>query len=82
MSRRFRWADLQIKRLQESKNEAAFNKALDTIPATLEDTYRDILERLSADDREAARTILICLIFFGRSVGFKNRRRFCLLQLP
>ncbi|KAJ5589982.1 protein kinase domain family protein [Penicillium hetheringtonii] len=60
---RFRWADLQIKRLQESKNEAAFNKALDTIPATLEDTYRDILERLSSDDREAARTILIWLSF-------------------
>lgn len=54
---------MQIKRLQESKNEAAFNKALDTIPATLEDTYRDILERLSADDREAARTILIWLSF-------------------
>lgn len=54
---------MQIKRLQESKNEAAFNKALDTIPATLEDTYRDILERLSSDDREAARTILIWLSF-------------------
>ncbi|OQE19034.1 hypothetical protein PENSTE_c016G01255 [Penicillium steckii] len=61
--RRFRWADLQIKRLQESKNESEFIEALETIPATLEDTYRDILERLPPNDREAARTMLIWLSF-------------------
>ncbi|PYI34344.1 hypothetical protein BP00DRAFT_390371 [Aspergillus indologenus CBS 114.80] len=61
--RRFRWADLQIKRLEESKTKAAFLRALDSIPVTLEDTYRDTLERLAPDDRNAARTILIWLSF-------------------
>ncbi|KAL3260405.1 hypothetical protein ABHI18_004610 [Aspergillus niger] len=70
--RRFRWADLQIKRLEESKTEAAFYKALDTIPATLEDTYKDTLERLSGDDREAARTILMWLSFSAVPLDLKT----------
>ncbi|OJI81520.1 hypothetical protein ASPTUDRAFT_58772 [Aspergillus tubingensis CBS 134.48] len=70
--RRFRWADLQIKRLQESKTEAAFHKALDSIPVTLEDTYKDILERLSLEDREAARTILIWLSFSAVPLDLKT----------
>ncbi|GLA95787.1 hypothetical protein AtubIFM61612_008635 [Aspergillus tubingensis] len=70
--RRFRWADLQIKRLQESKTEAAFHKALDTIPATLEDTYKDALERLSPEDREVARTILIWLSFSAVPLDLKT----------
>ncbi|CAI7627297.1 unnamed protein product [Penicillium bialowiezense] len=60
---RFRWADLQIKRLEESKTKNDFIKALDSIPVTLEDSYRDTLERLSPNDREAARKILIWLSF-------------------
>lgn len=72
MSRRFRWADLQIKRLQESKTEAAFHKALNSIPVTLEDTYKDTLERLSPEDREAARTILIWLSFSAVPLDLKS----------
>ncbi|PWY91628.1 hypothetical protein BO94DRAFT_574028 [Aspergillus sclerotioniger CBS 115572] len=70
--RRFRWADLQIKRLEMSKTEAAFYKALDSIPVTLEDTYKDTLERLSPDDREAARTILIWLSFSAVPLDLKT----------
>ncbi|KAH8430500.1 uncharacterized protein LDX57_008162 [Aspergillus melleus] len=70
--RRFHWADLQIKRLQDCKNDVEFYKALDSIPATLEDTYRDILERLSPDDREAARTILIWLSFSAVPLDLKT----------
>ncbi|RAK79543.1 uncharacterized protein BO72DRAFT_425227 [Aspergillus fijiensis CBS 313.89] len=69
--RRFRWADLQIKRLEESKTEDAFFKALDSIPVTLEDTYRDTLERLPPDDRKAARTILIWLSFSAVPLDLK-----------
>lgn len=72
LSRRFRWADLQIKRLQESKTEAAFHKALNSIPVTLEDTYKDTLERLSPEDREAARTILIWLSFSAVPLDLKT----------
>ncbi|PYH73951.1 uncharacterized protein BO88DRAFT_484802 [Aspergillus vadensis CBS 113365] len=70
--RRFRWADLQIKRLQGSKTEAAFHKTLDSIPVTLEDTYKDTLERLSPEDREAARTILIWLSFSAAPLDLKT----------
>ncbi|RAH65650.1 uncharacterized protein BO66DRAFT_423324 [Aspergillus aculeatinus CBS 121060] len=70
--RRFRWADLQIKRLQESKTEDAFFKALNSIPVTLEDTYRDTLERLPPDDRKAARTILIWLSFSAVPLDLKT----------
>ncbi|RAH48293.1 uncharacterized protein BO95DRAFT_480367 [Aspergillus brunneoviolaceus CBS 621.78] len=70
--RRFRWADLQIKRLEESKTEDAFFKALDSIPVTLEDTYRDTLERLPPDDRKAARTILIWLSFSAIPLDLKT----------
>ncbi|RAH85853.1 hypothetical protein BO86DRAFT_354734 [Aspergillus japonicus CBS 114.51] len=70
--RRFRWADLQIKRLEESKTKAAFLRALDSIPVTLEDTYRDTLERLAPDDRNAARTILIWLCFSADPLDLKT----------
>ncbi|OJZ87121.1 hypothetical protein ASPFODRAFT_44747 [Aspergillus luchuensis CBS 106.47] len=70
--RRFRWADLQIKRLEKSKTEEAFQKALDSIPVTLEDTYKDTLERISPDDREAARTILIWLSFSAVPLDLKT----------
>ncbi|PYI24076.1 hypothetical protein BO99DRAFT_478635 [Aspergillus violaceofuscus CBS 115571] len=70
--RRFRWADLQIKRLEESKTKAAFLRALDSIPVTLENTYRDTLERLAPDDRNAARTILIWLCFSAVPLDLKT----------
>ncbi|KAI3058977.1 hypothetical protein CBS147352_987 [Aspergillus niger] len=70
--RRFRWADLQIRRLEKSKTEDALHKALDSIPVTLEDTYKDTLERLSEDDRQAARTILIWLSFSAVPMDLKT----------
>ncbi|XHG01776.1 hypothetical protein AWENTII_005149 [Aspergillus wentii] len=70
--RRFRWADLQIKRLEESRTEAEIHNALGSIPQTLEDTYKDTLERLSSYHREAARTILIWLSFSAVPLDLKT----------
>lgn len=63
---------MQIKRLEESKTENDFIKALDSIPVSLEDSYRDTLERLSPNDREAARKILIWLSFSAVPLDLKT----------
>ncbi|KAJ5995824.1 hypothetical protein N7481_002801 [Penicillium waksmanii] len=57
--RRFRWADLQIKRLEECFDEDEINHALETIPDSLEATYRDILNRMAEKNRVRACKILM-----------------------
>ncbi|KAE8423305.1 hypothetical protein BDV36DRAFT_307716 [Aspergillus pseudocaelatus] len=61
--RRFRWADLQIKRLEKCKTNAQITESLETIPNTLEETYRRILQEIPEDEQEYARTILTWLSF-------------------
>jgi hypothetical protein len=59
--RRFRWADLQIKRLQDCSTEDDFCIALNTLPESLEATYREALETVSERDRERVLHILAWL---------------------
>ncbi|KAE8407050.1 hypothetical protein BDV37DRAFT_280315 [Aspergillus pseudonomiae] len=60
---RFRWADLQIKSLERCNRPTDIDKTLETLPKDLSGTYRKILNDISEDDRDAARTILIWLAF-------------------
>jgi hypothetical protein len=46
MSRRFRWTDLQVKRLRLCPTADDFRNALDTLPKSLEETYHRALETI------------------------------------
>ncbi|GMF76461.1 unnamed protein product [Aspergillus oryzae] len=59
--RRFRWADLQITRLADSTTDKQIKDALQTIPATLVETYREVLDRIEEKDINIAREILLLL---------------------
>ncbi|TIA05588.1 hypothetical protein D6C81_10451 [Aureobasidium pullulans] len=61
LERRFRWTDLQIKRLRNCPTEYHFRTALDTIPETLEETYHQALKTIPRIYQDAVRTILIWL---------------------
>ncbi|KAE8332653.1 hypothetical protein BDV39DRAFT_199653 [Aspergillus sergii] len=56
--RRFRWAALQIARLEGAKTTKLLEDALQTIPKTLEDTYRDALNKLDQGDQDLALSML------------------------
>ncbi|GMF69625.1 unnamed protein product [Aspergillus oryzae] len=60
---RFRWADLQIMRLERCHTEVAINNVLETLPKDLSETYSAVLNDVPEDDRDAARTILIWVTF-------------------
>ncbi|KAE8328222.1 hypothetical protein BDV39DRAFT_204335 [Aspergillus sergii] len=62
-SPRFRWADLQINSLERCQTPTAINKTLETLPKDLSETYGKILNDMSEDNRDAARTILIWVTF-------------------
>ncbi|RDH35841.1 hypothetical protein BDQ94DRAFT_168171 [Aspergillus welwitschiae] len=61
--RRFRWADLQIQALSQQYDENDLRKALNSVPATLEGTYRMVLDSIEPHNVTKAREILmiICL---------------------
>ena len=61
--RRFRWAELQIIELETCHNKQQIYKALSSIPQTLEDTYRKVLNSIQDRNLPLAREILmtICL---------------------
>ncbi|PYI15098.1 hypothetical protein BO99DRAFT_263688 [Aspergillus violaceofuscus CBS 115571] len=62
--RRFRWVDLQLKRLEGCHIPQDIDEALTTIPNTLEATYKDILEReILPRYRDAVRSIFTWLTF-------------------
>lgn len=63
MSRRFRWADLQVKRLEECRTDDHIKEALRTIPDSLEATYQTIIDNIAERDRSIARGILILMCF-------------------
>ena len=73
-SRRFRWAELQIMALERCRNEDQIKDTLKTIPQTLEETYRKVLDNIDSKDEELAREILmiICLspvVFDAKTVA-------------
>lgn len=59
--RRFRWTDLQIKRLLACPTADEFRDALDTIPKTLEDTYHLALGSVAQNHQKHVRQVLIWL---------------------
>ncbi|QMW39186.1 hypothetical protein G4B11_002466 [Aspergillus flavus] len=59
--RQFRWADLQITRLANRTTEKQIEDALRTIPETLEETYREVLDRIEEKDIKIAREMLLLL---------------------
>lgn len=59
--RRFRWTDLQIKRLCACPTADEFREALDTIPKTLEETYHRALETIPEKHQKHVRKVLIWL---------------------
>ncbi|KAF7623800.1 hypothetical protein AFLA_007523 [Aspergillus flavus NRRL3357] len=61
--RRFRWADLQVKRLEECRTDDHIKEALRTIPDSLEATYQTIIDNIAERDRSIARGILILMCF-------------------
>ncbi|KIW28009.1 uncharacterized protein PV07_07701 [Cladophialophora immunda] len=65
---RFRWADLQIRRLLLCTTEDRIWSALKTVPRTLEETYAAALERIEEDDRESVQKILMWLAFSAREL--------------
>ncbi|RAK96066.1 uncharacterized protein BO80DRAFT_468932 [Aspergillus ibericus CBS 121593] len=70
--RRFRWADLQLKRLEDCNTHAQIEETLKTIPPTLESTYRDVLDRIKPKDQDIARSILIWLSFSVRPLTMRE----------
>ncbi|RDH39451.1 hypothetical protein BDQ94DRAFT_165163 [Aspergillus welwitschiae] len=66
--RRFRWADLQIKRLEECRNESEISEALKTMPQTLHEIYISVIERINSKPSDIifAKKILTWLCFCAR----------------
>ncbi|KAK5045892.1 hypothetical protein LTR84_008678 [Exophiala bonariae] len=60
---RFRWADLQIKRLKRCPSEDSIWAALESIPKSLEATYQETLEKIDDDNRDHLRKILMWLTY-------------------
>ncbi|KAJ5580007.1 uncharacterized protein N7459_005992 [Penicillium hispanicum] len=62
--RRFRWADLQIKRLQNCPSDKLIEEALRNIPKDLAGTYQRILDKIEKDGHgHLARRMLMLLSF-------------------
>ncbi|TIA45596.1 hypothetical protein D6C79_05585 [Aureobasidium pullulans] len=59
--RRFRWTDLQIKRLSACPTEGDLLTALDTLPETLDEAYHQALATIPSTLQERVRKILIWL---------------------
>ncbi len=68
----FRWVQCQLKELVLKKTPAAMKTALDTVPATLEQTYCNILLRIPNDDREIAKKTFMWLVFSIRMMTFSE----------
>ncbi|KAE8152368.1 hypothetical protein BDV25DRAFT_137941 [Aspergillus avenaceus] len=80
--RRFRWADLQIKRLEACHTEEMILEALSTIPETLRDTYLSVLADIKHQDREIARAILIWLCCCFQPLTLKRIAAVVSLPVP
>jgi hypothetical protein len=61
MSRRFRWTDLQVKRLRLCPTADDFRNALDNLPKSLEETYHRALETIPEVHQGRMRKVLIWL---------------------
>jgi ankyrin repeat protein len=62
---RFRWADCQLKYLANC-NPAHIRHALDTLPATLDETYERTMREIKEEKWEDARRLLLCVAVASR----------------
>ena len=60
---RFRWVQCQLDEISKLRTEAAIKKALTCLPKTLEESYCQILGKVSVTDVEFARRILLWLVY-------------------
>ncbi|KAH7030625.1 uncharacterized protein B0I36DRAFT_348831 [Microdochium trichocladiopsis] len=63
---RFRWVTCQLDTLEGCKDPKVLDKALQSLPKTLDDTYNRIIERIPDEDRPSAIRILQLLAFSER----------------
>ncbi|XRM38322.1 hypothetical protein ABZX51_001753 [Aspergillus tubingensis] len=82
--RRFRWADLQLKRLEECRNKFQIIEALRTMPQTLHDIYLSVIERINAKPSDViyAKTILTWLCFSVRPLTLTEVAAAAGLEVP
>ncbi|KAL2833717.1 hypothetical protein BDW59DRAFT_179437 [Aspergillus cavernicola] len=80
--RRFRWADLQIKRLAECLTDEQIEEALHTIPESLEETYRQVLDRVHEKQHDIVRSILILMCFSAVPLDTKTVAATASLRAP
>lgn len=69
---RFRWVHCQLQALVVQKTPLGIKAALDAVPATLEQTYCNILLRISKEDRRIAQQALLWLAYSTRPLAFEE----------
>ncbi|KAJ6007333.1 hypothetical protein N7540_011309 [Penicillium herquei] len=69
--RRFRWAELQIKELEDCYTESDIRETLQTIPQTVEESYQSILDRIKSKHMPLAREILMTVCFSTIALDIK-----------
>ncbi|KAL2858246.1 hypothetical protein BJX68DRAFT_228219 [Aspergillus pseudodeflectus] len=80
--RRFRWTDLQLKRLEGCPTDKRIREALRTIPKDLADTYKSILDGIDDEDRSMVREMLMLLAFPAGALDLKTVASFAGLRSP
>ncbi|KAJ5614647.1 hypothetical protein N7528_008301 [Penicillium herquei] len=82
--KRFRWADLQIKRLEECRVKSEVLEALRTMPETLEDIYLTVIDKISSrpSDVRFAKSILTWLSFSVRPLTLREVAEAAGLEVP
>jgi len=66
----FRWVQCQMQSLVLQKTLVGVKAALDAVPATLEQTYCNILLRTPSEDRDMAKQAFLWLAFSTRALEF------------
>ncbi|CAG8371455.1 unnamed protein product [Penicillium salamii] len=81
--RRFRWADLQLKRFEDCPTDDDIREALRTIPQTLEETYQSILDKIKQKKKQhLARQMLMLCAFAGGPLSVRAVAFSASLRLP
>ncbi|KAJ6028162.1 hypothetical protein N7540_003738 [Penicillium herquei] len=73
--RRFRWADLQLKRFKDCLTDEDIRAALRTTPKTLEETYQDIVDKIKRENNQSfARQMLMLCAFAAAPLDLETVR--------
>lgn len=68
----FRWVQCQIESLVDKRTTKDIRNALHNVPATLEQTYRNILARIPEGDIHLAQQLLLCICFANTRLTFEE----------